>query len=359
MLATVETKQLTLTVAPVRTLETLEGILERGLQTFYEVGDALQEVRDRRLYRDAGYGTFEDYCSDRWGISRSRAYRLMDAAEVVGLLPIGDIPANEAQARELVPLKDDEEAVLEVWREVRQKYPGRVTAGMIKRLLTNRARCIEREEAAKRRQQGPLPDLPPDVAILTGDMRKLGAELEPESVDAIVTDPPYPKEYLPLWSDLARLAGRVLKPGGYLVAYSGQICLPEVMAMLSEHLRYCWLAGVYLHGPHPQIWPRRVRNALRVVLIYQRPPIEARDRWFTDLVDSPAPSKEYHEWGQAVEPVRYYLEQFTEPGDLVLDPFLGGGTTAVACVQTSRRVIGFEADSDKADVARLRVSGDN
>jgi hypothetical protein len=96
-------------------LETLERVIESGLRTFVEVGEALMEIRDQRLYQDA---TFEDYCRERWGFSRIHAHRLMDAAEVVRVLPAGNTPANEAQARELAPLKDQPDALRDVWGSV-------------------------------------------------------------------------------------------------------------------------------------------------------------------------------------------------------------------------------------------------
>ena len=49
----------------------LETTIDRGLQSFFEVGAALKEIRDSRLYRDE-HGTFEDYCQTRWGIDRQR-----------------------------------------------------------------------------------------------------------------------------------------------------------------------------------------------------------------------------------------------------------------------------------------------
>ena len=36
------------------------------------------------------------------------------------------------------------------------------------------------------------------------------------------------------------------------------------------------------------------------------------------------------------------LEKYSKPGDLVLDPFLGSGTTAIACLRTGRHYIGIE-----------------
>jgi hypothetical protein len=47
-------------------LAELERVMERGLQTFVEVGKALADIRDGELYRGQGYATFEDYCQQRW-----------------------------------------------------------------------------------------------------------------------------------------------------------------------------------------------------------------------------------------------------------------------------------------------------
>lgn len=93
-----------------------EAVIERGLNTFIEVGEALAAIRDKRLYREQ-YATFEDYCANRWGWKRAHAYRMIEAAEVVQeLSPIGDtpLPTTESQARELVPLRDDPEAMAAV-----------------------------------------------------------------------------------------------------------------------------------------------------------------------------------------------------------------------------------------------------
>jgi site-specific DNA-methyltransferase (adenine-specific) len=177
--------------------------------------------------------------------------------------------------------------------------------------------------------------------IKTGDFRQGCKRLTDDSVDLIVTDPPYPKQYLPLWADLARVAARVLKPGGFLVAYSGQIHLATMMMMLSEHLTYYWLAGLHHTGGQGAVYARGVyANAMKPILIYAKPPVRKPAKWYKDLLRSNGGSKQYHDWGQSVEPVRYLAEQFSEPVDLVLDPFTGGGTTAVACLQTVRRRVG-------------------
>lgn len=111
-------------------LQKCEAVIERGLKTFIDVGTALMEIRDERLYREH-HGTFEDYCRERWGLSRPRAYQLIDAAGVVGnLSTIVDKPANEAQVRPLASLPADLQPV--VWERAVETAPnGKVTAAHV------------------------------------------------------------------------------------------------------------------------------------------------------------------------------------------------------------------------------------
>jgi len=102
--APVAPAQLTLDAPPARLAE-LEAVVERGLTTFVEVGRALMEIRDSRLYR-ASHATFEMYCAERWHFTASRGRQLISAAEVAGVLETATrvtLP-TERHARELAPL---------------------------------------------------------------------------------------------------------------------------------------------------------------------------------------------------------------------------------------------------------------
>jgi hypothetical protein len=89
----------------------LEVIIERGIQTFAQVGMALAEIRDARLYRDQGFGTFEDYCRDRWRFERRTAYNYIVAAAVVQNVPTSAQAARPSvsQAVELAVLEPDQQ----------------------------------------------------------------------------------------------------------------------------------------------------------------------------------------------------------------------------------------------------------
>jgi hypothetical protein len=77
----------------------LEKVIEGGRQTFVEVGTALAEICDSRIYRSE-HKSFDDYCRARWGWGKAYAYQLIGCAEVKKS-PIGDSVINQAQAKEL------------------------------------------------------------------------------------------------------------------------------------------------------------------------------------------------------------------------------------------------------------------
>jgi hypothetical protein len=114
-------------------LAELESTIKRGLRTFVEVGKALAEIRHRRLYRES-HSTFEAYCRERWDFSDSRARQLIGVIEgVVTTVTAAGLPtpSNERQARELLPLKDDKEALIETWRDLSAKHGEALTAQVV------------------------------------------------------------------------------------------------------------------------------------------------------------------------------------------------------------------------------------
>lgn len=94
-----------------RLLKRCEKIIVRGAAQFIQVGLALRQIRDQKLYREE-FRTFEAYCLEKFSFGRAHGYRLIaDAAamlELQDLAPMGDkFPLNEGRARELarVPLE--------------------------------------------------------------------------------------------------------------------------------------------------------------------------------------------------------------------------------------------------------------
>jgi hypothetical protein len=100
-----------ISIAESRRLLSLEEKIKHGFGHFIEVGEALVEIRDSRLYR-LEFKTFEDYCRDKWHMSRPRVYQLVGTAAVAkNLSTMVDIPepSSERQARPLTKLKEPEQ----------------------------------------------------------------------------------------------------------------------------------------------------------------------------------------------------------------------------------------------------------
>lgn len=214
----------------------------------------------------------------------------------------------------------------------------------------------KQEKAA--RKTYPLPEDMPDnlCRLFTADIRDGLPMIADESIDFIITDPPYPKEYLPLFGDLSKLAARVLKPGGSLIVMSGQSYLPEVITQLGTAMHYHWCM-TYLTpgGQAAQMWDRRINTFWKPVLWYVKGKYDSD--WAGDVLKSPvnANEKEYHEWGQSVGGMRDIVEKLTNPGNIILDPFLGGGTTGVAAVLTGRKFIGADINSENIEKSDRRI----
>lgn len=221
-------------------------------------------------------------------------------------------------------------------------------------------RHVRRIVAGLRERRLPPPEetpAEPECRVLTGDMSLLWDALPDGEAALFFTDPPYAEEYVGLYSRVAELATAKLRPGGLCMTFCGHFHLPEVLAKMLEHLEYYWIFGFPLTGQHPMAWPRRIWVAWRPVLaMCKPPPAERKGGWVVDFPPGGTPEKEWHRWQQSTEPIRYWLERLTEPGDLVVDPCCGTGTVGVVCRAVGRRFIGTEVDPKLAQLARDRIA---
>lgn len=200
-------------------------------------------------------------------------------------------------------------------------------------------RLIRDDEADLR----PIPERPVDLLmdLRHGDFRTVLADIPDGSVDLILTDPPYPAEFLPLWDDLAIFAKSKLAPHGVLAAMSGQVHLPAIYAMLGKHLDYRWTMAYLMSGAANVVHARRVSTMWKPVLVYG-----SRDRRLHDVATSKAADKEFHGWGQSESGMYDLLSLLADPGATVCDPFAGGGTTAVVAAAHGCHFVGAELDPD-------------
>lgn len=215
----------------------------------------------------------------------------------------------------------------------------------------NKALHVIRQQELRRLAE----QLPPDerYQLICGDFAEECAKLAESSIDVIITDPPYPKEYLDLFGKLAEIANRVLKPGGSLVTLVPHIWLPQILEQMSKHLDFHWVLAYHQPGATARIWGSRVIVGWKPILWFVKGKYDGD--FVYDVVTSTERDKEFHRWGQSEGGMRELVERFTKPGETVLDPFVGGGSVAVAAVGTGRKFIGIDIDERSIATTQVRL----
>jgi len=213
----------------------------------------------------------------------------------------------------------------------------------------------QKQRKAKKASRPPVADCP--YRVFTADIATATRHVDAESVDWIITDPPYPKKYLGVYDHLAEFAAHALKPGGSLVAMVGQSYLPEILAKLTETLTYHWtLAYLTPGGQAAQLWARKVNTFWKPLLWLTKG--KHTGQWIGDVCRSDVNhnDKRFHHWGQSESGMADVIDRLTDPGQVICDPFLGAGTTGVVAIGMGRRFIGFDVDPDCTAIADERLA---
>jgi hypothetical protein len=194
---------------------------------------------------------------------------------------------------------------------------------------------------------------PDSASLWCGDFREVGAQIPDQSVDLVLCDPPYGAEWLPHVEPFAALCARVLKPGGSLLMMYGQSYLPEVLQTLQRHLRYHWLCAYQLKSAASAVWPRRVLNHWKPLIWCTKGVYHGE--YQGDALNGEGKDKRFHAWGQSAALFAALVTRFTMPGETILDPVVGGGTTAAVALTLRRRFIGIDRDPAAIAITRERL----
>jgi len=189
--------------------------------------------------------------------------------------------------------------------------------------------------------------------IVTGDAKDLAPTIPDESVDLIFTDPPYPYEYIECFTVLAIVAARILKAGSFCLCYTGHHHFPEVFDRLREHLDYFWLGSINHPASQRRDWLNHIFGGSKPLLFFSKGATTPM-AWICDTSTS-IRDKRFHEWGQGANVAEYYIARLSAPGQLLWEPFCGGGTVPAVCKMLGRHYLAFEIDPEVAERARERV----
>ena len=186
------------------------------------------------------------------------------------------------------------------------------------------------------------------VELYLGDCLEIMQEMEDGSVDAVITDPPYGvgfrdnkwDEFIPKWIAEARRVAPI-------------VMFTTAPTTLWDYPRPDWLA----------CWHRTAaysRNAQGGFNHWTPIPIYGDckfkvDVYYTNAAVTGAQNKGIdHPTPKDVGMVKWMIEN--SKAQTILDPFMGSGTTGVACVQTGRNFIGIEIEPKYFDIAEARIA---
>lgn len=217
-------------------------------------------------------------------------------------------------------------------------------------------------ERMMREDSSPVAKLPADVAVEVADFREFDWGPFEGRAAMVMADPPWLDDHADLRRPFVELAARLLRPGGVVCCYTGGYGLPGWIGAFSEieELQWIWPVAsinqkdgkVRVHGKGKV----PIQSAWRPILVYSRGEMQG-DWVLYDVIFSQGQEKTHHPWQQPVEESLRLIRTFTKPGDLIIDPTCGSGSSGCACVIASqgRRYIGLDRDPKAASRARRRV----
>jgi len=183
------------------------------------------------------------------------------------------------------------------------------------------------------------------------------ADIQDESVDVILTDPPYAIDYKDDWYNLGVFANRVLKPSGFLISYFGQLNLVEFYNALSANLKYYWTMCLAHSGNKQLINARNVFCGWKPIIVFQKGPFKKIENPIDDIINGSGREKDTHEWQQGLSELYPIIDAFSAEGDIICDPFMGSGTTIIAALSKNRKSIGIEINKETFEDAKARING--
>ena len=190
--------------------------------------------------------------------------------------------------------------------------------------------------------------------LIVGDFSKKSDAVKDGSVSLIFTDPPYDRKASLTLPDLGKFAADKLMDGGSLILYVGQTQIPAALDAIRPHLRYWWTIACVHAGRSTVMREYGINAGWKAMLWFVKGTRHDNSTMVSDVV-SGGEEKTHHDWQQSQSEAAYWIENLTSKGDLVCDPYTGGGTTGAATIASHRKFIGFEIDEKTAKIAAGRI----
>ena len=206
------------------------------------------------------------------------------------------------------------------------------------------------------------------ITLYHGDCLEIMPQLEDKSVDLVLTDPPYGANRDYENDDLSEVnhrefvnkylseSKRITRDN--LVIIIGVKYQKPVTMWLFNNMHYCWefcwwKSNGMLNGKATFSKFEKVLWFAKNGGTYYRQKPEYTDVW--NIPIRPDKNNFGHPTPKDIKGINRILNLLSKPNDLILDPFLGSGTTAVACKELGRKCIGIEISKEYCDIAIKRL----
>jgi hypothetical protein len=146
---------------------------------------------------------------------------------------------------------------------------------------------------------------------------------------------------------------RTCRRGPLCIAYSGKAWLSEHFERFGERLEYVWTGAIFLPGRHTAFRHKMIFERWRPVTFFSAGTYDVRTTIVDALMARGRGERGDHSWHQTVGPPSRLVEMATRSGEMVLDPFLGSGTTGL--VGLRRRFLGCDIDPGAVSLALERL----
>ena len=199
------------------------------------------------------------------------------------------------------------------------------------------------EEADQEAEEASVPD-----PVIHCSCKEMIEHVDAGTVDCIFTDPPYPKEYLHCWPELASFAVHALRPGGTLIALTPHQLMPYIIDRLNvDGLTYRWCLAYVYQRCGMKVHSARVSVGWKPALVFRRDGGSTLMRYRNDMIqagpyESDQTSK--HHWGQTQYGMDAIAKEWLQPGWKVCDPFVGAGSLLMAARKIGCTITGCDID---------------
>lgn len=174
-----------------------------------------------------------------------------------------------------------------------------------------------------------------------------------DSINLIVTDPPYDREHLHPYSQLGTEGFRVLREGGSLLRYAPHYALPEIFDYMKNSGLTYWCIFAMIHSGGAT---RMHKQKLWIpILWFVKGNRTNTVNDISDIIKSQPVDKTVDKWEQSTVEADHCIRYLTVENQTILDPMMGISTTGITALKLGRKFIGIDIDESKFLIAQNKL----